>query len=87
MQFGLYTEESKGVSVDIGYSIKMKNGYSLGFVAKNFGIMTKLEDDSPSLPQKGLVREFQKTFNSKVLGTVPLVLLNGIQLFQVLRFI
>ena len=39
VQFGLYTEESKGVSVDIGYSIKMKSGYSLGLVAKNLSLI------------------------------------------------
>ena len=52
LQFGLYTEQSKGASVDFGYSIKMKNGYSFGLVAKNFGIMTKLDNDSPSLPKR-----------------------------------
>ena len=74
VQFGLYTEESKGVSVDIGYSIKMKSGYSVGFVAKNFGIMTKLENDSPSLPKRfssGISKDFQfKSFRNSAFGSV-----------------
>ena len=74
VQFGLYTEESKGVSLDIGYSIKMKSGYSVGLVAKNFGIMTKLENDSPSLPQRfssGISKDFQfKNFRNSAFGSV-----------------
>ena len=74
VQFGLYTEESKGVSVDIGYSIKLKSGYSLGFVAKNFGIMTKLDNDSPSLPKRfslGISKDFQfKSFRNSSFGSI-----------------
>lgn len=74
VQFGLYTEESRGVSIDLGYSFKIKNGYSIGLVAKNFGGMTKLENNSPSLPNRfcsGLSKDFQfKNFKNSVYGSV-----------------
>ena len=74
VQFGMYTEESKGASVDIGYSIKMKNGYSFGLVAKNFGIMTKLENNTPNLPTRfssGISKDFQfKNFRNSAYGSV-----------------
>ena len=74
VQFGLYTEQSKGVSIDLGYSIKLKNGYSIGLVAKNFGGMTKLENNSPSLPKRfcsGISKEFQfKNFKNSIFGSI-----------------
>ena len=74
VQFGLYTEESRGVSIDLGYSFKIKNGYSIGLVAKNFGVMTKLENNSPSLPNRfcsGLSKDFRfKNFKNSVYGSV-----------------
>jgi hypothetical protein len=74
VQFGLYTEQSKGVSIDLGYSIKLKNGYSIGLVAKNLGGMTKLENNSPSLPKRfcsGLSKEFQfKNFKNSIFGSI-----------------
>ena len=74
VQFGLYTEQSKGASVDFGYSIKMKNGYSFGLVAKNFGIMTKLENNTPDLPTRfssGISKDFQfKNFRNSAFGSV-----------------
>ena len=74
VQFGLYTEQSKGVSIDLGYSIKLKNGYSIGLVAKNLGSMTKLENNSPSLPKRfcsGISKEFQfKNFKNSIFGSV-----------------
>ena len=74
VQFGLYNEESKGASIDIGYSLKMKNGYSIGLVAKNFGIMTKLENNTPNLPTRfssGISKDFQfKNFRNSAFGSV-----------------
>ena len=74
VQFGLYTEQSKGVSIDLGYSIKLKNGYSIGLVAKNLGGMTKLENNSPSLPKRfcsGISKEFQfKNFKNSIFGSI-----------------
>jgi len=74
VQFGLYTEQSKGVSIDLGYSIKLKNGYSIGLVAKNLGGMTKLENSSPSLPKRfcsGISKEFQfKNFKNSIFGSI-----------------
>ena len=74
VQFGLYTEQSKGVSIDLGYSIKLKNGYSIGLVAKNLGGMTKLENDSPSLPKRfcsGISKEFQfKNFKNSIFSSI-----------------
>lgn len=74
VQFGLYTEQSKGVSIDLGYSIKLKNSYSIGLVAKNLGGMTKLENDSPSLPKRfcsGISKEFQfKNFKNSIFGSI-----------------
>tara|TARA_B100001758_G_scaffold245398_1_gene258342 strand:+ start:812 stop:1678 length:867 start_codon:yes stop_codon:yes gene_type:complete len=74
VQFGLYTEQSKGVSIDLGYSIKLKNGYSIGLVAKNLGSMTKLENNSPSLPKRfcsGISKEFQfKNFKNSIFGSI-----------------
>ena len=74
VQFGLYTEESRGASIDIGYSLKMKNGYSIGIVAKNFGMMTKLENDTPILPMRfssGISKDFQfKNFRNSAFGSV-----------------
>ena len=74
VQFGLYTEQSKGVGIDLGYSIKLKNGYSIGLVAKNLGGMTKLENDSPSLPKRfcsGISKEFQfKNFKNSIFGSI-----------------
>ena len=74
VQFGLFTEESRGVSIDLGYSFKIKNGYSIGLVAKNFGGMTKLENNSPSMPKRfcsGLSKDFQfKNFKNSVYGSV-----------------
>ena len=74
VQFGLYTEQSKGVGIDLGYSIKLKNGYSIGLVAKNFGGMTKLENNSPSLPKRfcsGISKEFQfKNFKNSIFGSI-----------------
>ena len=74
VQFGLYTEESRGVSIDLGYSFKIKNGYSIGLVAKNFGVMTKLENNSPNLPNRfcsGLSKDFRfKNFKNSVYGSV-----------------
>ena len=74
VQFGLYTEQSKGVSIDLGYSIKLKNGHSIGLVAKNLGGMTKLENNSPSLPKRfcsGISKEFQfKNFKNSIFGSI-----------------
>ena len=74
VQFGLYTEESRGASIDIGYSLKMKNGYSIGIVAKNFGMMTKLENDTPILPMRfssGISKDFQfKNFRNSAFSSV-----------------
>jgi len=74
VQFGLYTEESRGASIDIGYSLKMKNGYSIGIVAKNFGMMTKLENDTPTLPTRfssGISKDLQfKNFRNSVFGSL-----------------
>ena len=74
VQFGLYTEQSKGVGIDLGYSIKLKNGYSIGLVAKNLGGMTKLENNSPSLPKRfcsGISKEFQfKNFKNSIFGSI-----------------
>ena len=74
VQFGLYTEQSKGASIDLGYSIKLKNGYSIGLVAKNLGGMTKLENNSPSLPKRfcsGISKEFQfKNFKNSIFGSI-----------------
>lgn len=74
VQFGLYTEESRGASIDIGYSLKMKNGYSIGIVAKNFGMMTKLENDTPILPMRfssGISKDLQfKNFRNSVFGSL-----------------
>jgi len=73
VQFGLYTEDSKGVSLDLGYSIKMKNGYSFGLVAKYLGKMTKLDTDSPALPKRfssGISKQFQfDSFKNSVFGS------------------
>ena len=74
VQFGLYTEESRGASIDIGYSLKMKNGYTIGIVAKNFGMMTKLENDTPTLPTRfssGISKDLQfKNFRNSVFGSL-----------------
>jgi len=74
VQFGLYTKESRGVSIDLGYSLNIKNGYSIGLVAKNFGVMTKLENNSPNLPNRfcsGLSKDFRfKNFKNSVYGSV-----------------
>ncbi len=52
IHFGLYTAESKGVGIDFGYFIDIKNGYSAGLVAKNIGKMNKLNLESPRLPKR-----------------------------------
>ena len=73
IQFGLYTENSKGISLDLGYSIKLKNGYSFGLVAKNLGKMTKLDNNSPVLPKRfssGISKLFQfDNFKNSVFGS------------------
>ena len=52
----------------------MKNGYSIGIVAKNFGMMTKLENDTPILPMRfssGISKDFQfKNFRNTAFGSV-----------------
>ena len=52
----------------------MKNGYSIGIVAKNFGMMTKLENDTPILPMRfssGISKDLQfKNFRNSVFGSL-----------------
>ncbi|MFL2983239.1 MAG: hypothetical protein ACJZ12_02490 [Candidatus Neomarinimicrobiota bacterium] len=52
LQFGLYTEYSKGLSIDFGYVYNTKNDYSFGISAKHIGKMTRLIRSSPKLPNR-----------------------------------
>jgi hypothetical protein len=74
VQFGLYTEDSKGFSLDAGYAIEMRNGYTFGIVAKNLGKMSELESKHPVLPKRfssGLSKQFQfENFKNSVFGSI-----------------
>ena len=50
--YGIFTFESKGIGLNFGYSIDLKNKIKLGGVIHNLGKMTKLQTNEILLPQR-----------------------------------
>ncbi len=72
IHFGLYTEQSNGIGLDFGYAIEIKNGFSIGLVAKNIGKMNKLSSESPKLPKR-VSTGFSKKLNYKNIHNIIFV--------------
>ena len=74
INFGLYTESSSGIALNLGYALELKNGVTLGLVGQNIGWMKKLSSSSPSLPVRfstGLSKLIRSDmFTNKIFGSV-----------------
>tara|TARA_B100001250_G_scaffold224962_1_gene192920 strand:- start:1517 stop:2383 length:867 start_codon:yes stop_codon:yes gene_type:complete len=74
INFGLYTESSSGIAINLGYALELKNGVTLGLVGQNIGWMKKLSSSSPSLPVRfstGLSKLIRSDmFTNKIFGSV-----------------
>ena len=74
INFGLYTESSSGIAINLGYALELKNGVTLGLVGQNIGWMKELSSSSPSLPVRfstGLSKLIRSDmFTNKIFGSV-----------------
>ena len=74
INFGLYTESSSGIALNLGYALELKNGVTLGLVGQNIGWMKKLSSSSPSLPLRfstGLSKLIRSDmFTNNIFGSV-----------------
>ena len=74
INFGLYTESSSGIALNLGYALELKNGVTLGLVGQNIGWMKKLSSSSPSLPVRfstGLSKLIRSDmFTNNIFGSV-----------------
>ena len=55
LYYGIFTYESKGIGLNLGYSLDLKNKIKLGGVIQNLGKMTKLQTNEILLPQRIIV--------------------------------
>ena len=55
IQYGIFTYESKGLGLNFGYSLDIKDEIKVGGVIQNLGKMTKLRNDDIFLPQRIIV--------------------------------
>ena len=53
--YGIFTYESKGIGLNFGYSLDLKNKIKLGGAIQNLGKMTKLQTNEILLPQRIIV--------------------------------
>ena len=74
INFGLYTESSSGIALNLGYALELKNGVTLGLVGQNIGWMKELSSSSPSLPVRfstGLSKLIRSDmFTNNIFGSV-----------------
>ena len=52
VHFGIFTYESKGIGINLGYSIDLVNKIKVGVVMQNLGKMSKLQSDEILLPRR-----------------------------------
>ncbi len=70
IHFGIYTQESKGIGLNIGYAYELSNNFQLGLVMQNLGVMTSLQSKQPSLPQRLLIGFSKEIYFSKYSNTL-----------------
>lgn len=76
IHFGLYTEESKGLGLNLGYIYNLKNNIKIGLALQNLGKMTTLLSTSPTLPKRffaGVSKELiYKNYINNIYGSIEL---------------
>tara|TARA_B100000131_G_C18125199_1_gene614429 strand:+ start:677 stop:1543 length:867 start_codon:yes stop_codon:yes gene_type:complete len=76
IQFGVYTENSKGLSLNIGYAMKLNNELTLGFSMQNIGAMSEFYLKNPSLPRRisfGISKKIRfEQYQNEVFGSFEL---------------
>tara|TARA_Y100001970_G_C14221465_1_gene852928 strand:+ start:1471 stop:2337 length:867 start_codon:yes stop_codon:yes gene_type:complete len=55
IHFGIFTEESKGIGINLGYAYQLNKDFQIGFALQNLGIMSSLNSKKPTLPQRLLL--------------------------------
>ena len=74
INFGLYTESSSGIALNLGYALELKNDITFGLSGQNIGWMKKLSSSSPALPVRistGLSKLIRSDmFTNNIFGSV-----------------
>ena len=70
IHFGIYTEESKGIGINLGYAYQLNKDFRLGFVLQNLGVMTSLYSKKPVLPKRLLFGLSKKIYFNKYSNTL-----------------
>jgi hypothetical protein len=74
IHMGLYTEQSKGMGLNLGYVRTFKRGLTMGLALQNLGKMTKLSAESPALPRRfttGISKQLQfNEYKNTVYGSL-----------------
>ena len=70
VHFGLYTHESKGLGLNLGYALDFDNSIRLGASLLNIGRMNTLDNDTPLLPRRMLLGVSKDIVFNKFQNTV-----------------